>query len=312
MYHHWPQLKIGDTLQIIAPASKSTQPEADLQAAKHFIESQWQLKVKINPYIYNDDPDFANSDEARFQDLKQALLDDSVQAIWCMRGGYGVIRLLPLLDKIKAPPKPKLFMGFSDITLLHLYFQQRWRWCTLHAPAANQIVQKSVSMDALENLRQVMFGKQREVDQRLQPLNTLAAEKGNLHHSLIGGNLMLIIRTLGTAYEMQDINNKILCLEEVNEPFRKIDGMLTQLRYHFEHRKMFPKAVLLGEFTCNAAERAAVDRALQHFANTIPCPVLQGLLIGHGQQNFPLPLSLVANLTLGKEARLQVVTGVLE
>lgn len=117
-------------MRVVAPARKT--PDSALPLIKTYIESLG-LVANISENIYStDDPFYANTDENRANDLISALLDDNVKIIWCVRGGTGSIRLVPFLDdKLPATLNHKIFIGYSDITVLHLYFESKYGWQTI-------------------------------------------------------------------------------------------------------------------------------------------------------------------------------------
>src|SRR5690348_3082 len=112
-----PILKPGDSVEVIAPAARCS--DQQLTALKELLAS-WQLNCTVDQHIFGDDLLCANTDEIRFQCLKNALLNPDTKAVICARGGYGSMKLIPALSKLTPPPSPKLFLGMSDITALHL------------------------------------------------------------------------------------------------------------------------------------------------------------------------------------------------
>jgi muramoyltetrapeptide carboxypeptidase len=300
-------LKKGDIVQIIAPAGKTAHPEEDLLKIQKFL-TQWGLIARWSTDIMGTHllfPDLANTDEKRFSDLKNAILDPAVKAIWCIRGGYGCARLIPYLrNQINFIPAPKLFIGFSDITLLHLYFQKKWGWFTLHASHAAAIAKGKTTAKDNELLRQICFGEVEQVElDKLEPLNKIAQQKNGIQALVVGGNLTLLTRSLGSDFAF-DMKDKIVFIEEVEEPYRKIDGMLKQLIETLNK----PVAVIFGTMiTKNKNQRKMIEVALNDFASLMDfyhIPVLRTKKIGHGKYNQPLPLLTQGTLFLGQKAKL--------
>lgn len=118
-----PVLKPGDSIEIIAPASRCT--DKRLHELKELLQS-WKLNCIIDKNIFGDDLLCANTDEIRFNLLKNALLREDTKAVICARGGYGSMRLIPDLSMITPPELEKLFIGMSDITALSLFFERHW------------------------------------------------------------------------------------------------------------------------------------------------------------------------------------------
>jgi muramoyltetrapeptide carboxypeptidase len=160
----------------------------------------------------------------------------------------------------------------------------------------------------------MMFGQTSEIVIRdLVPLNATAHLPSTITSMLIGGNLTLISRMLGTPYVFQ-MQNKILVLEDINEPFRKIDGILQQFKlagYWTEKQK--PAAIILGDFTIHhPLQQQEVTACLQQFVeelDTYQIPVLRCLNIGHGAHNYPLPFATKTQLTLGTKPLLIAHSG---
>ncbi|MGB6976624.1 MAG: LD-carboxypeptidase [Gammaproteobacteria bacterium] len=314
---YWQPLQTGDVVQIIAPSSKPLNPEQGCEKIRKLLRS-WKLEPLISNKIFGTAPglpELANSDDKRFADLRDAILNPEVKAIWCLRGGYGTIRLLPYLqDYFHKAPQVKLFIGYSDITLLHHYFQQQWKWSTVHAAGALQVAENRVAKADSMILRRLIFGQTSATTiQDLVPLNATAHSQGTVRSTLMGGNLTLINRMLGTPYTFQ-VKNKILVLEDIDEPFRKIDGILQQLKLAgYWTAKQKPAAIILGDFSIKQPlQQQEVNTSLEQFAQELDIyriPVLRCIAIGHGAHNHPLPLATKTTLTLGKKPLLIAQSG---
>ena len=302
-------LKPGDIVQIIAPAGKTAHSKEDLQKIEAFLKT-WGLRTHWSNHIFGPNkpfPDLANTDDKRFLDLKNAILDPKIKAIWCIRGGYGSARLIPYLrNHVTSVPSPKLFIGFSDITLLHIYFHEKWQWKTLHASHAAAVAQSKTTKKDNALLRQLMLGEIDTIDlPNLEPLNKVAQQNMTLQSVLVGGNLTLITRSLGSDFALK-LQDKIVFIEEIEEPFRKIDGMLKQLI----ETGSKPRAVIFGNMiTKNKNQKQLIQNALEdfaHFMGNYQIPVLQSKKIGHGKYNQPLPLGTLSMLFLGKKPHLTI------
>lgn len=316
----WTPLQQGDCIQLIAPASTIPESGENLKKIRSHLEN-WGLKIKISQDILaevKEFPNLANTDEKRFTDLKNALFDPAVKAIWCIRGGYGVIRIMEKLRQLAAPnhASAKLFIGFSDITLLLLFLRQRWGWNCLHGPSALQVAQEKINSEDLKNLQQLIFGKiNKIIIDDLMPMNDVAKIQAIIKSEVTGGNLTLISRTLGwDKINRINIKNKILVMEDCDEPFRKVDGILQQMElanYFAPNNK--PKAVIIGDFTINhSREQLQVNNALQAFAtklNQFNVPVFRCFGIGHQSGNHPLPIGPSATLLSGINPTLSIESG---
>lgn len=298
----WPFLKSGDRVDIIAPASHG--PRDRLERGARWLEEAG-LTVHIPDRLIEPDLFFASDIKTQLLQFKDALVSDS-KAIWCLRGGYGSMRLIPYLQKIKPPTKPKLFVGFSDATALHLFLQQEWKWPTLHARTISQLDPQSTAPD-LGLLKDFIFGKKTKlVYDGLKPHNAAAKKSGTIEAPLTGGNLKLLQSSIGTPWELKS-TGRILFFEDVGERGYAIHRMLEQLR---QAKLLKPKALVVGDIT-EGQEKDGNDftmSAIQRFADEVDFPVFSGLPCGHHiERNSPLAFGIKASLKLGSQGRLTSV-----
>ena len=293
------QLKPGDCVELIAPASRCT--DSRIKAMQDLCAS-WGLHCIIEPSIFGDDLLFANDDEARFKALKYALERKDTQAIFCVRGGYGSGRLIPALTKMSPPPSNKLFVGMSDITALHLYLQQAWQWPVILGAAAPD----QVCDDSIRSLKAILFGEVAQVQMQGMPMNALAEKDVSIDaSSLTGGNLCLVQTSIGTPWQMQ-ARGKIIFLEEVGERAYRIDRMLEHLR----QANLFEGAVAIIFGDCLEGTEpdgsSLINPVLERFASQCQIPVIRIEGIGHGRTNRPLVLGAPARLKLGEVVKLSI------
>jgi muramoyltetrapeptide carboxypeptidase len=302
----WRPLTPGTAVDVIAPAGAGCAPDT-VEKVKILLQS-WQLLPRISPNLFGDDLLCANTDENRFKQLTEALYNSESGAVWCLRGGYGCTRLMPELLKLKAPETNKLFIGFSDITTLHLFLQQKWYWQTLHGPSANQVAHRRIDFESIQEFRNVIFGKVHELVFSLYPLNDAANQTTLIRAPVVGGNLTLVQASLATPWQIET-KDKILFLEEVNEAAYRIDRMLQHLQQSgiLQH----VKAVLFGDFVPGKKSNdiELIQCVLKHFAQAQSCPILHCLGIGHGEKNRSLPLATKAELALGTQQLMIKITG---
>lgn len=278
-------LKRGDLIDIVAPGS-ATEPTvvADSVTALEALG----FKVRVSEKLLNPQLFLSNTDEFRFKDLKKALLAKDSKAIWCLRGGYGAIRLLPLLNKLKKPKFPKLLIGISDMSSLHLFLNQNWKWPSLHAPLVDRFALKLLSE---ENIREVMSAIQGELTEsrfdKLEPLTPLSAKVKKITGPVIGGNLMVITSSLGTANQIQT-EGRILFLEEMSERGYRIDRCLRQM--HQAGALKGVKAIVLGDFI-KCEEPNGTDLStdtIARFCSDVKIPVFKGIESGHAPLQRPV------------------------
>lgn len=286
-------------MALVAPGSAVQ--EVNLHKALAFVRS-----LDLEPVVYpsccfeNRDGYLAASDHQRAKDLQDAFADPQIRGIWCIRGGYGSHRLLPLLDADKIRSCGKWFGGYSDVTALHLFLNQVCDLETYHC------IMPSTEPDAdaftLAWLRKAMFGDFSGplFQPEGQPLHTLVT--GTASGPLCGGNLSLVAASLGTPWEI-DTRGKVLFLEDIHEKTYRIDSMLTQLRNAGKFRDC--AGILLGAWTDCPPEFP--DRTLllpEIFEQLIvPAgkPAVSGLVCGHCLPTLALPMGRMCRLDAGKQ-----------
>lgn len=214
-----PYLKKGDTVAIVATARKHI--DDDLKLAKEFLEN-WGLKVVVGSSIGLDQNQLAGTDEDRAKDFQQQLDNPNVKAIWCVRGGYGTVRMVDLIDFTKFKIHPKWVIGFSDVTVLHshihnLGFQSIHGMMPVNIPRATP--------EAKESLRKALFGESLSYAIPFDPMNKLGKAKGEL----VGGNLSILYSLFGSESAI-DCTDKILFLEDLDEYLYHIDRMMMNLK----------------------------------------------------------------------------------
>lgn len=294
------RLQQGDTIGIVAPASGVFNPSV-VHFGQRLLESLG-YSVKLGAAVYKRHAYLAGTDEERVADLHHMFAQEEVAAIMCLRGGYGTLRLLEQLDWDLIKRNPKIFIGFSDITALHLAIYQKTGLVTFHGPVLNSLVgaKADYSKDHLLGL----ITDHRPAGQLTNPLagaSTFAIYPGKASGELIGGNLSMVCATLGTAFEI-DTKDKIFFLEEVGEEPYRIDRMLTQLLLTGKFQQV--KAVIFGEsiactpgrlepsFSCSFS----LEEVLMERLQPLKVPVLYNLSCGHGHDQLTLPIGIAATL----------------
>src|SRR5688572_14682613 len=216
-----PLLQKNDLVGIVAPGRKLD--AGVLREAVKMVES-WGLTVRVGKNLTNSSHAYlAGSDAERLEDLQHMLNDSSVKAILCARGGYGTTRILDQLDFSSFLKNPKWVCGFSDITALHMKLQALGVQ-SIHGTMP-VLFSKPDSLSSVEALRKILHGEQSVWHVRPHAHNRV----GNGEGGVIGGNLSLLVDSLGTSSEI-NTKNKILVIEEVDEYVYRIDRMLVQLK----------------------------------------------------------------------------------
>lgn len=282
-----PALPAGGVIALIAPAGPA---ELDLELATQWMAARgYQLRVL--PGVWEKDGYLAGSDAVRLRDLHDAFADESVDAIFCLRGGYGSPRLLAGIDFALLRRNPKPFVGYSDITALHLAITRYAGFVTFHGAMLNADLLGNKLEPTESGLWQMLSGQQSPV--LVHPpafaLTTLAP--GSASGRLLGGNLSMICATIGSAFELDD-EGIILFIEDVNEPLYRVDRLLTHLRLAGKLNRL--RGVLVGDFA--GVDSVALHRLLQQELGPLGIPVLAGWRSGHCNPNLTLPLGAQVRL----------------
>ncbi|MBA2648501.1 MAG: LD-carboxypeptidase [Legionella sp.] len=282
-------------IQVVAPASGTHQDKmAQLYSLK-------QLPLLFNLATFNGDISYhSNSDDMRFDKLKEALFDSSDNTIiWALRGGYGCARLIDKLNHLPKPTRKKLFIGFSDITALHLFFSQKWQWPCIHGAGLAQLLDSDLDPKNFLKIADILSQKSSEaIIDDLSPLNQAALNATAIKGTLTGGNLTLVGNSIGTSWEIQT-KDKILFLEEINVKGYAIDRSL----FHLHQAGIIKgvSAIVLGEFL-NKENEQDIHIALGRFANELPIPVFKTNQFGHGEKNYPLIYNALSEIKINPDS----------
>lgn len=293
----WKGLKSGDLVDIIAPASKG--PMEELEEGVKVLES-WGLRVRILPHLYSPHLLHSNSDLERWNQLKSALLNKQSSAIWCVRGGYGSMKLLPKLSKLKKPQHTKAFLGLSDITSLNIFFNQKWKWPVLHAPVLTRVGRGDLPKESMDELKQVLFGTIRELNYSLKPLNAAAENCKSLKGILTGGNWTTLMAGIATPYQVR-ASKTLLFLEDIGERGYRLDRYWEQLLQMGFLDQL--SGIILGDFTLGdeANGENYIWDVLAERAQAYKKPVFSGIPSGHGDIQRVLPLGVSVHLKRQKK-----------
>ncbi len=303
-----PRLQRGDVVGLIEPAGFSDGPE-QVEAVKAVIVAMG-LVPRVGAHVGARYGYLAGTDAQRASDINAMYRDDAVRAIFAIRGGWGCARLLPLLDWEVIRSNPKVLIGFSDITALHLAFAARTGFPTLHAPNAANSWQ-AITWDSLWRL--VFSGEAPEL--RLAPSvapflpsddgkgdsGLVTIRSGKARGRLVGGNLSVLSTLMGTPW-LPDFDNAILFLEEVNEAEYRIDRMLNQLALSGILGKL--AGVIVGQCTRCASGVPGylgftVPQLLDQYLSPLGIPVVHGANIGHVGNQLCMPSGARVELDAG-------------
>ncbi|AQQ54258.1 S66 peptidase family protein [Planococcus lenghuensis] len=300
------RLKKGDTVGVISPSSPVDRES--LQRALPFLRDMG-LNVKLGQAAERDLGYLAGTDAERLADFHAMFEDPDVQGIICAGGGFGAARIVDRIDYQLVREQPKVFWGFSDITVLHTAIGQYADLVTFHGP----MLASNVGKPEFTELSAKMFGQLLEprelhYNEAISPLTAIRG--GIAQGELVGGNLTRIRDLIGTKFDLE-MAGKILLIEDVSNDPERADSQLTQLRLA---RKFEDAAgIVIGDFKEDAESADPSGRALQevfrhHFGN-LGVPVVSGFKIGHCEPHFAVPLGADARLD-GDAKTLTVLPGI--
>lgn len=289
-----PALKPGDTVAVVSPSGPVI-PEL-LEVGLRTLDS-WGLDVWVHDEVYarRDWAGYvAGEDAARLASLHEAIERPDVGAIICSRGGYGAMRLLDGLDVELVHANPKLLVGFSDITALHLLLAGGGHMATLHGPVIKSFrLHDDDPHTSLEQLRGALFGE-RGPRPTVEGLSTVRG--GRARGAVLGGNLSIVASMLASAH-CPSLNGAIVLLEDVGEEDYRLDRLFTTLR--LSEKASQPAGIVLGDFTgCSGAyvDEAGIADFAARLAGEFDCPVVADFPCGHGSRNVAVPMGVEATL----------------
>nr|WP_314616463.1 LD-carboxypeptidase [uncultured Pseudomonas sp.] len=279
---------------IVAPAGPA---RLDAQKASQWFAERG-YRCRLYPSVEQAQGYLAGTDQQRLDDLHAAFADPAVDAILCMRGGYGSMRLLDKLDFELICRHPKPLIGYSDITALHTAIYRHTGLLTFHGGMLNADLLGAKLQPTESSLLAQLTGRVGEGDEIAHPgeFALSCVVPGVASGRLLGGNLSMLGATLGTLAEI-DTQGSILFIEDVNEPLYRVDRLLTQMRLAGKLEGV--RGVLVGDFA--GITVAAMTPLLQEVFGPLGVPVLAGWRSGHCDPNVCLPLG--ARVRLDSQAR---------
>jgi len=247
------------------------------------------LTPLVSDRIFDVDGYLAGSDEARSAEVISAMTMVDNEAVIPVRGGYGAARLLPTLEAHVDHIMPSLWMGFSDITALHLFFLSTGRFSTMHGP--NVVSIGRLDETSRQRLEASLFGRDWESTFCYDRLQNISGGRAEGH--IVAGNLAVLTSLLGTRYA-PCLDGAILILEDINEPAYRIDRMLTQLALQPGFDRIAGMA--FGDIPVPLELVGLLKSTLVRFAQRLGRPIVTGFPIGHGSRNAPVPEGMSAIL----------------
>lgn len=287
-----PHLQKGDTVAILATARKNL--DDNLKPAIDLLKS-WGLNVVIGSSIGLDNNQLAGTDEQRAADFQQQLNNPNIKAIWCVKGGYGTVRMIDLLDFTAFKKNPKWIVGFSDVTVLHNHLN------TLGFKSIHGIMPVTVAKatpEAIETLRIALFGAKLKYE--IDPF--MMNRPGKATGELVGGNLSILYSLFGSPSAI-DCTDKILFIEDLDEYLYHIDRMMINLKRNGCLESI--KGIVVGSMTKMKDNdipwgKNAIE-IIEDVTKTYNIPVLYNFPAGHIQDNRALILGDIVTINVNEK-----------
>lgn len=296
------RLKEGDMIGLITPGGpiEEEQLEKTIKKLKILGFNTYYEDSVLSQYGY-----FAGTDRERADELMHMFVNDDVDGILCVRGGYGSIRILDLLDFEQIKQNPKVFMGYSDITALLTSIYEQTGLITFHGPLGispfNEFTLKSFKKIVMNPGNHYKYPYEREENTEDNPeFDVYTINGGKAEGELIGGNISVLDSMIGSKYEA-DFENKIVYLEEIEEKTYRVDKMLYHLLYATNLKKA--AGIIMGVFSkCNINDepRLTLKEAITDLLKPLGIPVAYGLAFGHIDTIVTIPNGVKARMNADK------------
>lgn len=284
-----PALKPGDTVVFVSPAG-TIKSQFVTDAVKVLQSQGWN--VKIAPHALGKWRTFSGTPDERYTDLSTALTDPNVKAIFCSRGGYGVVHLLERLDKLPIAKNPKWIIGYSDISALHALMAKHGV-ASIHAPMAKHLATFSGKDEDSQSLFKILKGQMQEYRVKPNPLNRPGTATGKL----LGGNLAVIADLISTPFDIFK-PGMILFIEDISEPIYKTERILYQLKLSGVLASL--GGLIVGQFTeySKDVDGRSMESMIADMVKGYRYPVAYGVPVGHVDHNIPLVEGATTTLTV--------------
>ena len=280
--HKPSRLKAGARIGVIAPAG-CIEPSSLYHGVETIRAEGFEVELGAN--LFATDGYLAGKAQDRARDLRGFFERRDIDAIFCARGGFGSVQLLPYLSR-ELGSQVKIFVGYSDITILLNWLRQFCQMVTFHAPMVAMDMERGLGEQAWMHFWPVLTGATEawtlDLGEVIRP--------GKAQSEMMGGCLSLLVTTLGTPYEIET-KGKLLFLEDVGEQPYRIERMLTHLKMAGKLDRL--AGVLLGDFTnCDGPASRGVKEIFSDIFRDAPYPVVMGMRAGHGRENLALPFGV--------------------
>ncbi len=276
-------LRRGEKIGVIAPAGSVN--DEQLKAGVETLRRAG-FDVELAPGVLERKGYLAGEQEKRAKALQDFFRSEDIAAIFCARGGFGSIQMLPYLDAEVIRLHPKVFVGYSDVSILLNWLLQQCGMVTFHGPMVAMEIARGLRGRSEEFFWETLLGKKRQW--QIQAAETI--RPGIAEGEMVGGCLSIIVTTLGTPYEI-DTAGKIFFLEDIGEAPYRIERMLTHLQMAGKLEKI--TGLVFGSFTnCEGEGERGLREIIQELFRDAHYPVIAGLAAGHGEENLLLPFGV--------------------
>jgi muramoyltetrapeptide carboxypeptidase len=289
-----PPLRAGDVVRIVAPGSPF--PQENLDAGLAVLRERFGLVPRFRADLTARARYLAGDDARRADEWREAVADPEARAILCVRGGYGAMRILPAIDPAPLRDRPKLVVGFSDVTAIHCALN-RGGVATIHGPLVTTL--GKLPEDALTHLERLLFGRAVRAGAWDAPgpgagvVGTGTIRAGRATGPLLGGSLTMLAHLCGTPFA-PDLAGAIVFIEDVGEKPYRLDRHLTHLRLAGRFDGI--AGIAVGQLKdCDDPHGTGLD-VVRAFVRTLGVPAIEGVPVGHEARNFAVPLGTRATL----------------
>jgi muramoyltetrapeptide carboxypeptidase len=277
-------LKLGDKIGLIAPSRKVSTD--DLDGCVKLLE-EWGYQIVFGENLYQEHNQFAGNDEERAEDFLKMVTNPDINAILCVRGGYGTVRILEKLNQLEIQKNPKWVIGYSDITVLHSYYQKVIGCETIHASMPINFRDETSNNATWQKLNDILKGNLIGYEIPGHEFN----RPGKAMAMLVGGNLSVLFSLRGTFCDL-DTDGKILFLEDLDEYLYHLDRMMMNLKIAGKLKNL--KGLVIGGMTDMKDNTVPFGRSAYEIiadaVNDYDYPVVYNFPAGHCEPNLPLIL----------------------
>ena len=279
----------GDTIGVVAP-SYSPRPGWLMRGIKALKRAGFE--VLLDPEIATLRRFTRAEDERRAENFMAMWLDQRVKAVIGGTGGYGAVRMIPYLDPEVFRLNPKSFVGYSDITALHLWLMRRANLRAFHGPTVDDLIPSTRDVTMTSMLSALMSPRP---SAKIGRDVARAAKAGRATGRLVGGNLSLVQQSIGTSYEI-DCRDAILFLEETRDPMSVVDERLVHLRA----AGLLPqvRGIIFGQLSLDRSEEDEFEDFVLDLVSDLDVPVLMDFPAGHEVPNMTIPLGTEVELVV--------------